>query len=109
MAETVKTLAQLAPSATTLTDVYTVPSSTSAVISSIQITNRGGTDTTFRLAKAIAGAANDNKQYLYYDQPISANSTFEITMGLTMAATDVLRIYAGNGNLSVNVNGVEIT
>jgi hypothetical protein len=40
MATTYKVLAQSAPAATTDTDVYTVPSATSSVISTIVIANR---------------------------------------------------------------------
>ncbi len=107
MADTLKVLAQTAPSATTLTDVYTVPASTSATISSVVICNRSSA-TTFRMTVAPAGAVSANQHYLYMDQEIAANTTFIATIGITMAATDVLRVYAGTANLSVNVFGVEV-
>jgi len=50
MATTYKVLAQSAPSATTETTLYTVPSSTSAVVSTIAITNQAGTSGTYRIA-----------------------------------------------------------
>lgn len=109
MADTLKILAQSNPSATTLTDIYTVPASTSASISSVVIANRSATPTSFRLAVAPAGAADTNQQYLYYDQPIDGNSSFVATIGITMATTDVLRVYATLATLSFNVFGVEVS
>jgi len=108
MADTLKVLGQAALAATTLTDIYTVPASTSATISSVVICNRGGTATTFRIAIAVAGAGNANAQYLYYDQAIDANSSFIATIGVTLAATDVLRAYTPGSSVSVNVFGVEV-
>lgn len=106
MADTLKVLAQLTPSATTETDFYTAPSA--ATVSSIVVCNRGSSSTTFRISVAVAGAAANNKQYLYYDITIPANDTFIATIGLTLANTDVIRVYAGNSNLSFNAFGVEV-
>jgi hypothetical protein len=109
MADTLKNLAQVNPSATTLTDGYTVPSSTQASISSIVIANRSATPTTFRISVAVGGAADNNKQYLYYDVPIGGNDTFVATLGITLATTDVVRVYAAAATLSFNIFGVEVT
>jgi len=109
MADTIKTLAQSNPSAATLTDAYTVPGSTSAVISTIAIANRSATKTKFRISVAVAGAADSNEQYLYYDINIPGNDTFVATIGISLAATDVVRVYATLATLSFNIFGVEIT
>ena len=108
MAETLKVLGQLNPSATSLTDCYTVPAATSASISSVVICNRG-TATTFRISIAVAGIADNAKQYLYYDLPIAANDTFIATIGVSLATTDVVRVYAGSANLAFTIFGVEVT
>lgn len=108
MADTLKVLAQSNPSVATLTAAYTVAASTSATISSVVIANRSGTATTFRIAVSPAGAAIANEHYLYYDQAIDGNTTFVSTIGITMAATDVLRVYATLATLSFNVFGVEV-
>lgn len=105
MAETLKNLAQANPSAGTLTDIYTV--SASAMVSSIVICNQGCA-ATFRLAHAIAGAAATTAQYLYYDQSVPAKQTFVATVGLSLAATDVIRAYASSGSVSFNIYGVEV-
>lgn len=109
MAEARKVLGQLSPSATALTALYTVPGATEAVCSTLVVCNRGATNSTFRVSVAVAGAADDNKQYLYYDVAIQATDTFMATLGLTLAATDVVRVYSSSTNLSFALYGVEIT
>lgn len=109
MARTYKVLAQVNPSAATLTAGYTVPASTSAVISSITVANRSSTATSFRISIAVAGAADDNKQYLYYDIAIAGNDSFAATLGITLATTDIIRVYATLATLSFNIVGIEIT
>lgn len=108
MADTIKIIGQSTPSATTLTDIYTVPALKSAVISSVIVCNRGSVSTTFRVSIAISGAADTPAQYLYYDVPISKNNTFVATIGLSLATTDKVRIFAGNASLSFNLVGVEV-
>ena len=109
MADTLKILRQSALAATTLTDVYTVPASRSATISTISICNRAVSSCTFRISVAIAGAADTNAQYIFYDMPLPANDTFTATIGITLATTDKIRAYASTANVSVNVFGVEVS
>lgn len=107
MPTTHKVLGQSAPSATTETTLYTAPSQ--AVVSTLSVCNRSATPTTFRVSVAVAGAVTENKQYLYYDLAIGGNDTFAATMGLTLANTDVVRVYAGAATLSFSLYGMEIT
>lgn len=109
MADTNKVLAQSNPAATTLTDIYTVPASTSTVISSIVVCNQASSSATFRISVQVANAADAVKQYLFYDITIPGNDSFVATIGITLAATDVIAIYASSTTLSFNVFGVEIT
>ena len=109
MATTGKVLGQAALTTTTLTDVYTVPAATEATISTIIVANRGSGDTTFRISVAVAGAADATKQYLFYDDEVIGNKSFIATLGITLGAGDIIRAYGGNGNLSVNIFGVEIS
>ena len=102
-----KVLGQSNPNATTLTDAYTVPATTETVVSSLVVCNRSGSATTFRVSIAPGGAANSNEQYIYYDAPIPANETFAGTLGVTLATTDVVRVYAGAATLSFNFFGAE--
>ncbi len=109
MADTAKTLGQSNPAAVTLIDLYTVPAATSAVIGSIIICNQAAASATFRISVAVAGASDTAKQYIYYDETVPGNKTFIATIGITLATTDVLRIYASTANISFNLSGVEIT
>ncbi len=107
MAEAIKVLSQTKPTAATLTDSYTVPAATSAVVSTITVCNQSGTPTTYRLSIAVAGAADTTKQYLAYDAPIAGNESRTFTLGVTLATTDVVRVYATLATVSFNVFGVE--
>jgi glucose-6-phosphate dehydrogenase assembly protein OpcA len=104
-----KVLAQLAPSATTATTLYTVPSATSAVISTITVSNRAATAASYRIAVRPAGATLANEHYLAYDVAIAANDTTALTLGITLATTDVVTVYASTANFSFNVFGSEIS
>lgn len=109
MAETFKILGQLNPSAGVLTDLYTVPASTSATVSSIFVANRSSVGVGFRISVAPGGTADSLEQYLYYDIVIPANDSFATTTGITLSATDVVRAYAASASLSFTICGVEIT
>lgn len=109
MANAYKVLGQIAPSATTATAIYTVPSATEAVVSSVTIAERGGSAATFRLAVRPNGATLADEHYIAYDVAIAANDTVILTLGITMDATDILQAYASSADLSFNAFGTEIT
>jgi hypothetical protein len=109
MAQTYKVLGQAAPGATTETDLYAVPASTRAVISSIVITERGGGTPTYRLSVSVGAAATTNKDYLVYGAALTANGYVTLTLGISLAATDTIRVYASDANVTFQVFGVEIT
>lgn len=107
MAFTPKVLGQSNPVATTLTDAYTVPALTTTTVSTIVVANRSAVGTSFRISVAVAGAADNNAQYLYYDVPIGGNDTFAATLGVTLGIADVVRVYATLATLSFNIFGIE--
>jgi hypothetical protein len=109
MAQTYKVLAQSNPAATTATTVYTVPASTTAVISSVVLANRSASAVTFRLYVRVGGVALDDKQYLAYDMNLPANDTVFLQLGITLAATDLLCAYVSAQQVAINVFGVENT
>lgn len=108
MAQTLKVLGQVNPSATTLTTLYTVPGATTVTASTILCCNQS-TAGSFRVSVAVAGAVDNAKQYLYYDVAIAANATFGATIGITLGAADVVRVYASSATMSFNLFGVEVT
>ena len=108
MAITNKVLGQSAPSATTDTTLYTVPAATSTVASTLSVCNRG-VSTTFRIAVRPAGAAIANQHYLVFDNYVNAGDTIFLTLGVTLAATDVVTVHAGTADTSFSLFGSEIT
>ena len=109
MATAYKVLGQSAPSATTATTLYTVPSSTEAVISTLTVCNRGTASGTYRVAVRPNGASLANQHYVVYDASLNANATAALTLGITLDASDVLEVYASSGNFSFTAFGSEIT
>jgi hypothetical protein len=109
MPTTYKVLAQSNPSATTATTLYTVPSSTSTVISTITVCNQAASAGSFRIAVRPAGATLAAQHYVAYDVAIAANDTTAITLGLTLATTDIVTVYASSATMSFNAYGSEIS
>jgi len=109
MATAYKVLGHVAPSATTATAVYTVPSATSAVVSSVTVCNRATSAGTYRLMVRPNGATLANQHYVVYDTSIAANDTVILTIGLTLDADDVLEVYTSSADMSVNAYGSEIS
>lgn len=108
MATAYKVLGQVNPAATTLTSLYTVPAGASAVCSTLTIANIG-VSTTVRVAVRPAGAAIENKHYISYDVPLNQYDTIFLTLGITLASTDVLSVYAGTANVAFGLYGSELS
>ena len=108
MATTYKVLGQSNPSATTATTLYTVPSATQAVVSTIVIANLDSASATFRIAVRVAGATLANSQYVAYNVTVGASDSTALTLGITLGAADVVTVYASTANLTFTAFGSEI-
>lgn len=108
MANAYKVLGQVNPSATTATTLYTVPGSTSAIGTTLAVCNQGASSTV-RVAVRPAGATLAAEHYLLYGLAVPANNSVFLTLGLTLATTDVVTVYAGTANFSFSLFGNEIT
>jgi hypothetical protein len=106
MATAYKVLGQVNPAANTLTTAYTAAAQ--AVISTISVCNTG-TSASYRIAVRVAGAAIDPKQYIVYNTVVDGSDSAFLTLGITMASTDVISVYATTSTLSFNVFGSEIS
>jgi hypothetical protein len=67
-----------------------------------------------RVSVQVAGAADATKQYIYGGSSglgltVALNDTFAATLGITLAATDVVKVYSVNGTTSFNLFGAEET
>lgn len=109
MAVAYKVLGQSAPTATTDTTLYTVPSATETVISTITVCNRGSSSGTYRIAVRPNGTSIANQHYVAYDVSLAAKSTDTWSIGATIDATDVVTVYASTGDFSFSAFGSEIT
>ena len=105
-----KVLGQSNPSATTETTLYTVPSATQAVVSSISVCNQTASSATFRIAvRPAADATTTAKHFLVYGTTVAAADTIVLTIGTTLAAGDVIRVFGSTANLSFSAFGSEIS
>jgi glucose-6-phosphate dehydrogenase assembly protein OpcA len=104
-----KVLGQSNPAATTATTLYTVPSATEAIVSTIVIANLTATAATFRIAVRPNGATLANSQYIAYDITVGASDSTALTLGVTLDATDIITVYASTANLTFTAFGSEIS
>lgn len=109
MATVYKVLAQNNPSATTESTLYTVTAGYSAVVSTIAICNQSGSSGTYRIAvRPAADNTTAAKHYLVYGATVAASDSVMLTLGVTLAAGDVITVYASNANMSFSAFGSEI-
>lgn len=104
-----KVLGQSAPAANTATSLYTVPSATSVIVSTIAVCNRGSSNSTFQIAVRPDGAALANQHYLAFNVAIAATDTITFTLGITMDAADIIHVLGSTADLSFSAFGTEIT
>jgi hypothetical protein len=108
MATTFRVLGQRQPAATTLSDIYAVPNGNSTIISTVNICNQSNSITTFRLAIRPANVGISGEHYIAYDTPLTPNDSLSLTMGITLAQTDVVTVYSNSGAASFAVFGSEL-
>lgn len=112
MANKIVSLQQVLPLAGVLTDLYAIPATYFAINGSGVVCNtagKGGASDWFRISVAIGGAADDKKQYIYYDLPLVATNTFAFTFGLTFRGGDVIRVYSFLGVSAFNASLILVT
>lgn len=103
MATSYLVLGQSNPAATTATTLYTASAAT--VISSIVVCNQASSSATFRIAVRPAGAALAAQHYIVYGATVPPSDSTILTLGITMAATDVLTVYASSATMSFSAFG----
>jgi hypothetical protein len=98
------TLGQSAPSATTNTTVYTVPSGKTAS-TTVAFCNRGNASVAVRLA-VCATSTPANDEYIEFDAIIVPNGTLERS-GIIASAGKLFVVYTSAATVSVNIYGYE--
>lgn len=87
--------------------LYITPSATSTVCSTLVICNQGVT-TNYRVAVRPAGASILPQHYIVFDNYVNQYDSVFLTLGITLATTDVISIYAGTGTVGFSLFGSEI-
>lgn len=110
MANAYKILGAAAPATTANSTLYTVPSVTEAVVSSLVVCNQSTASQTFRCAVTTGGAPSASN-YLYYDLAVPSKDTFTASIAITLDASDKVFVQSGSTGtvLSYNLFGAEIT
>jgi hypothetical protein len=100
MATTTKVLARTA-AATSSTTLYTVPASTTTVVSNIAVTNTAGSAGTFTLAL--------NSVALHTTTAIAANTTVYIDLKQVLTAAQTITGLASATTINFHISGVEVS
>lgn len=106
MAATFRVLAQLYPVAGTETSLYTC-SVNSTVISSLIICNNSDSNDNVSVRINVGGAINSNNQLLFSNTEVLARGVLDLTAGLTLANTDVMKVTSFNGVCAFQLFGQE--
>lgn len=108
MATSYKVLGQITPSAASATTLYTVPSATQTVVSTLIACNQASASCTIRVAIQPDGASIESKHYVVYEAALAAYQTIAFTLGITADASDVLTIQSSNASTSFSAFGSEV-
>ena len=109
MPTTYKVLGQSYPDAATDTSLYTVPASTSTVVSTVHCFNSGNNNSYIDIAIRPAGAAIESKNYLLKTAQIAAGESLSLTIGITLATTDVITVRTSVATVAFQAFGSEIS
>jgi len=105
MAAVPQVLARTAASLTTTTVLYTVPASTTTIVSNIAVTNTAGSAGTFTLALGPSAG----QVALATTTAIAANSTVFIDLKQTLLTTNTITGGASATTINFHISGVEIS
>jgi hypothetical protein len=111
MARTYRVLGQVNPTSNTLTSLYTVPTSNSAIISSLVIASLNeteGTGNSFSIAINVGGVAVSNSNYIAYRVNCPVRDTVTLTLGVTMNAGSNISVNANSSALTFTAFGTEV-
>ena len=105
--------------AATMTDLYTVPAGSSAVVSTVVVNDLlrnskalanstwSDTSTPIRIAVVPSGQTLDKKHFVVFDAPMAANGTQTFTIGMTLAAGDKIKVSADSADVAFTAFGNE--
>ena len=109
MANAYKILGQVADASANDVELYLVPASTEAVVSTIVVCNREAANNTFRIATKTDNSAVANTDYVAYDSVVDGNDTITLTLGITLQAGAEISVGASDANVTFQAYGTQIT
>jgi hypothetical protein len=89
--------------------LYTVPENTSAVASTLSVSNFGTSATTYRIAVQKYGETLSSKHILAFDHPIPQTSNESHSIGITLAAGDKIIVQSDVDKVNFQLFGSEIS
>lgn len=101
MATTTKALFRGAATTTTSTTLYTVPASTTAIITNIAVTNTAGTSGTFTISL--------DDVAIHSATTIAANTTVYIDLKQVLATTKIIKGGASATTINFHISGIEVS
>lgn len=107
MANAYKVLGQTGD-ASTAVNIYTT-SGVESIVSTVVVCNRSAASKTFDISVRPAGATEANQHYIAKGTSIAANDSITLTLGITLADTDVITVTASTSDVSFSVFGTEIS
>jgi hypothetical protein len=112
MPQNFKRLGAINPSGNTQTNVYVVPASTEAVISTIAICNQSIVNVSYSLIVMPPGSFNataNSRDFVVRGAVVPAADSIILTIGLTANAGTVFAANTNNPNVSFSIFGSEIS
>lgn len=110
MALVYKVFGQSAPSTTANADLYTVPTATETIVSTITVTNTTNASAVGKIYVRAAAAAAAASNAIVFDTVFAGNSLTTLTLGLTLSAGDVITVQTETANaLTFQAFGSEIS
>lgn len=108
MATRIRILGQALPAANTFVDLYRVPTANSAVVSTLNVCNLTTSNVTFRVAARPNGNTLTSQQYIAYDIALGAQDAIGLTIGMSLAANDIVTVFSFQGNVAFTLFGSEV-
>ena len=112
MANALKILGQLNPTANTQGNVYVVPASTAAIVNNITVANQSASNASYSIIVMPSGsfsATAANTYFIVRGGVVPASDTATLSLGVTLPAGAILAANTNSGSLSISAFGVEIS
>ena len=112
MANALKILGQLNPTANTQGNVYDVPASTAAIVNNITVANQTAANVSYSIIVMPSGsfsATAANTYFIVRGGIVPASDTATLSLGVTLPAGAILAANSNSGSISISAFGVEIS